>query len=123
MIRKMKTEMNRNKVEEVVSGGEGHEFVMISQPMFKKTEEEVYKSFKDARERLLGEGYKTHEVPLSMDKGFRGLMEHLEMMSKSGAVYFCVGSKADRFCNIEHYIAKKFGLRLLYEDKDMEEEK
>lgn len=101
---------------------------MISQPMRGKTDLEIATVRKNATQYLEDKGYevvntcfkekldrKMDDQPL--DKSIYYLLLSIEIMSKCQAVYFCQGWEEARVCSIEHEIAKKYGLEIIYETK------
>ncbi len=50
------------------------------------------------------------------NNGIYMLGKSLEAMSKVDTVYFCKGWDKARGCQIEHSVAKSYGLHVLYED-------
>ena len=44
------------------------------------------------------------------------LSKSFEVMSMVDAVYFCSGWDKARGCQAEHFVAKSYGLRVIYED-------
>lgn len=44
------------------------------------------------------------------------LAKSLEVMSKCDVVYFCKGWNKARGCQVEHFAAKSYGLKVLYEE-------
>lgn len=105
---------------------------MISQPMKNvRTEAEILETKKRAEETLKSMGYEVVNTyfddewanPENMKK--RGIPESnipvafmaksIEKMAECQAVYFCKGWDETRGCLIEHEIAEKYGLTVLYE--------
>ncbi|MBQ6503096.1 MAG: DUF4406 domain-containing protein [Flexilinea sp.] len=48
--------------------------------------------------------------------GIYYLSNSLRTMSKCDTVYFCRGWNKSRGCQAEHFVAKSYGLHVLYED-------
>ena len=103
---------------------------MISQPMMGKTKREIAKVRERTTQYLENKGFevvntcfkekldrKMDDQPL--DKSIYYLLLSIEIMSKCQAVYFCQGWEESRICSIEHEIAKKYGLEIIYEPIDL----
>lgn len=103
---------------------------MLSQPMGRKSDEEIAAVRERAIKALKSRGFAvvntlftdewySHE---NMEK--RGVVQiplcflakSLEAMSSCIAVYFCKGWEQARGCRIEHEAAKAYGLEIIYED-------
>lgn len=100
---------------------------MISQPMRGKTDLEIATTRKTATQYLEDKGYEVVNTFLkegfdemdaeALDKTIYFLAKSIEKMSECQAVYFCQGWEGARGCQIEHEIAKKYGLEIIYEPK------
>lgn len=102
---------------------------MISQPMKGKSEKEIVETRERALKFLESQGYEfvntlfTDEWynPANMEK--RGvvniplafLAKSLENMANCHVAYFCKDWDTARGCQIEHSVAKAYGLEILYE--------
>ena len=102
--------------------------VMISQPMAGKTDLEIAKVRKKATQYLEDKGFEVVNTFFkegfdrmidvqSFDKSIYFLAKSIEKMSECQAVYFCRGWENTRGCQIEHEVAKKYGLEIIYESK------
>lgn len=102
---------------------------MISQPMAGKTDKEIEKTREKAIKELEKKGFKVINT-LFTDEWYnqeqmreRGVVQiplcflakSLENMSKCHVVYFCKGWGKARGCKIEHEIAKRYDLEIIYE--------
>lgn len=103
---------------------------MLSQPMAGKTDEEIKATREKAIEVLNNKGYDVVNT-LFTDKWYSGesmgkrgvvqiplcfLAKSLENMSLCHTVYFCKGWESTRGCAIEHEAAKRYGLKIIYEE-------
>lgn len=94
--------------------------VFISQKMNGLTEEEVYRTRKNAQEYLVGkygkvdiiESYIHQNVPNDAGRLWY-LGESIKMMEKADGVYFCPGWEEAKGCQIEYEICRIYGLRIL----------
>lgn len=101
--------------------------VMISQPMRGKTDLEIATTHKTATQYLEDKGFEVVNTFFKedfdgmdtkvLDKTIYFLAKSIEKMSECQAVYFCQGWEEARGCQIEHEIAKKYGLEIIYEPK------
>ena len=105
---------------------------MVSQPMAGKTEEEIIATRERAKNNLEALGYEfvntkfTDEWYSQEKMQERGvvniplcfLAKSLENMSLCSAAYFAKGWEKARGCNAEHYVAKAYGVRIIYEAHD-----
>lgn len=103
---------------------------MLSQPMAGKTEEEIVATRERAIKALEALGYEVVNTLFTdewySDKSMKArgveniplcfLAKSLENMSKCDAAYFCRGWQNARGCQIEHEAAKKYGMKIIYED-------
>lgn len=100
--------------------------VMISQPMVGKTGLEIAKVRKKATQYLEDKGFEVVNTFFkegfdrmidvqSFDKSIYFLAKSIEKMSECQVVYFCRGWENTRGCQIEHEVAKKYGLEIIYE--------
>lgn len=102
---------------------------MISQPMAEKTEQEICETREKAIATLEKKGYSVVNT-LFTDEWYspekmreRGVVQiplcflakSLENMSLCHAAYFCKGWEQARGCRIEHEVAEKYGLDVIYE--------
>ena len=106
--------------------------VMISQPMAGKTVEEIRNNRDQAEMAILNTGRFDEVVDTLFDdfsynpKLLRAggvkqvalymLGTALRRMSQCDAVYFCDGWLSARGCQIEHAVAKAYGLETIYEE-------
>lgn len=103
---------------------------MISQPMARKTDDEIVQTRDRALMHLEELGYSTVNT-LFTDEWYskesmeaRGVVQiplcflakSLENMSLCHAAYFCKGWEQARGCRIEHEAAKAYGLEIIYEE-------
>lgn len=111
-------------------GKESMKLAMISQPMTGLQEKEIMQTRQRAASALAGMGYDAVNTYFVNDPWYsavsmkeRGVVHFpllflgaaIEKMSKCTAVYFCRGWQDSRGCQIEHEIAKKYGLECIYE--------
>ena len=103
---------------------------MISQPMNGKSTAEIIETRNRAFQWLQKNGFtventffndKEHENSELVKQGVQHnavffLGKSIEAMSKVDTVYFCRGWDKARGCQAEHFIAKSYGLKVLYED-------
>ncbi|MDO5432956.1 DUF4406 domain-containing protein [Eubacterium sp.] len=103
---------------------------MLSQPMGGKSDAEIKTTREQAIEALTAQGYEVVNT-LFTDEWYsqermeeRGVVQiplcflakSLENMSLCHAVYFCKGWENARGCLIEHEAAKRYGLKIIYEE-------
>lgn len=103
--------------------------VMLSQPMYGKTDAEIMETRERAILALTENGYEIVNT-LFTDEWYsnermeeRGVVQiplcflakSLESMSLCHAVYFCKGWESARGCKIEHEAAAAYGLTIMYE--------
>lgn len=111
---------------------------MISQPMNGISESEIYETWDEASKVLSKQGYEIENTYIKPNENLRHeywkngekyspypadtkniplylLSKSIEKMSKCDAVYFVTGWENARGCQIEHEIAEKYGLKILYE--------
>lgn len=104
--------------------------VMISQPMAGKTNLEIAEVRKKATQYLENKGFEVVNTFFkegfdrmidvqSFDKSIYYLSMAIKMMSECQAVYFCQGWEEARGCQIEHEVAKKYGLEIIHEPMDL----
>lgn len=105
-------------------------YVMISQPLAGKPQQEIIETRDRAFHYLQESGYTVIDTLFSDEwhrEGFRTacgvvnvplcyLAKSLEYMSLCNTVYFCKGWDKARGCCIEHEAAKAYGLEILYEE-------
>jgi hypothetical protein len=99
--------------------------IMISQPMRGLTEEQIVADRSKAIKYAEDNGYDiihSHftEYPEVVSDDCKHVPLHylsksINAMSKCDAVYFCLGYVMSRGCQIEHDIAKVYGLKIIYE--------
>lgn len=103
--------------------------VMIVQPMAGRTDEEILETRNNAIRILEEDGYEILETLFDVsDSSRKGLTENgiikasvyylgrsLQAMSEADAVYFCSGWGSARGCQIEHRVAREYGIPALYE--------
>lgn len=108
---------------------------MLSQPMNGKSDEEIVATREKAIKVLETEGYEivntlfTDEWYSQEQMTQRGVVQipvcflakSIENMSLCHTVYFCKGWEKARGCKIEHDVAVAYGLDVLYEDGDKDE--
>jgi len=110
-------------------------YAMLSQPMAGKTDKEIVGTREKAIAALTAAGYEVVNT-LFTDEWYsnevmteRGVVQiplcflakSLENMSLCHAAYFCKGWEKARGCRIEHEAAKAYGLEILYEAEEGEE--
>lgn len=101
---------------------------MISQPMNGLTDEQIKETREIAIAIIKDSGYEFQDSyfgdtyhkdmdgdPDNINIPIFYLSKSIERMSYCDAVYFCKGWEKARGCVIEHEIAKKYGLRCIYE--------
>lgn len=94
--------------------------VMISQPMRGFSEEHIKKEREKAVVILEKNGYEVvnsyfKDEPEAKNKPIAYLSESIKVMSECDAVYFCKGWEKARGCGIEFFVAKDYGLGILFE--------
>lgn len=103
---------------------------MLSQPMAGMLEEEIIATREKAIKILKSKGYEvvntffTDEWYNKDKMTERGVVQipicflakSLENMSLCHAVYFCEGWETARGCKIEHEVAEKYGMEIIYEE-------
>lgn len=103
---------------------------MISQPMAGFTNSEIWATRNRAIKRLEELGFDTvptffddqwHESSTNGDGvgnlGIWFLGKSIQEMAKCNAIYMCSGWENARGCVVEHIIAQKYGLEIIYEDE------
>lgn len=109
---------------------EPKKFAMLSQPLGRKTDEEIAATRERAIKVLTRKGYDVVNTLFTDDwyktenMKARGVVQiplcflakSLENMSKCHTAYFCKGWENARGCRIEHEAAKAYGLEILYEE-------
>lgn len=102
---------------------------MLSQPMAGKTDEEIVETRERAIKALTEMGYdivntlftdEWYSKESMKDRGVVNipicfLAKSIENMSLCNAAYFCKGWENTRGCVIEHEVAQKYGLTIIYE--------
>lgn len=105
---------------------------MISQPMNGFSEEEIKETRENAIEYLESYGYEVKDTYFDeewanadnmKERGIKNipvafLGKSLEGMSHCDVIYFCKGWHKARGCKIEHEVAKKYKIGIIYEDPD-----
>lgn len=96
--------------------------VMISQPMNGKTEEQI----KNIRNEIIAKFNKMHievidtlftdEPPADCNIAIYYLGKSICAMKDIDALYMCNGWREARGCQIEHEVAMKYGIKILYSD-------
>ena len=103
---------------------------MLSQPMGRKTDEEIFATREKAIAALTELGYDVVNTLFTDEWYSREKMEErgvvqiplcflaksLENMSLCHAAYFCKGWENARGCKIEHDAAAAYGLKIIYEE-------
>lgn len=100
---------------------------MISQPMGGKTDKEILAVKNEAVKWLYDHNYRILTTFFNFNhdelenKGYKNiglyyLAKSLESMSACDTVYFCNGWESARGCYIEHEVAVKYGLELIYQE-------
>ena len=103
---------------------------MLSQPMAGKSEREIVETRERAVAALEAMGYEVVNTLFTDEWYSREKMEErgvvnipicflaksLENMSLCDAAYFCKGWHDARGCNIEHMVAARYGMKILYEE-------
>lgn len=102
---------------------------MLSQPMAGKTELEIKETREKAVKELKSKGFEvvntlfTDEWYSQKSMKARGVVQiplmflakSLENMANCHVAYFCAGWENTRGCKIEHEVAEKYGLEIIYE--------
>lgn len=96
--------------------------VMISQPMKGRTEKQI----KEERKRIVDNFEKMHievidtmfteEAPENCNAAVYYLGKSISAMKDIDALYMCDGWRETRGCIIEHEVAMKYGIKILYSD-------
>lgn len=95
--------------------------VMISQPMNGISEDEIVKTYKNARVKLTRKGYEVVDQYLRQCETINPIAclgLSIETMAECKAVYFCNGWENARGCQIEHAVAENYGLECIYEGRE-----
>lgn len=102
--------------------------VMISQPMYGLTADDIAETKARATKDIENMGYTVvnslfdedyfseEDLECVQHKSLFFLAQALEVMSMCDAVYFCKGWEDTRGCQIEHKAAEAYGLAILYEE-------
>lgn len=96
--------------------------LMISQPMYKKTNEQIRKERDQLVKNLEAKGYEVIDTiideaaPNVSDEAIYYLSKSIELLSKVDAVYFMKGWEKARGCKIEHEVAVEYNKQLFYEN-------
>lgn len=96
--------------------------VMISQPMKGKTDEQI----REERNKIVEQFNKMHievidtlfkeEAPKDCNEAVYYLGKSIESMKDIDALYMCDEWRQARGCNIEHQVAREYGIKILYSD-------
>jgi len=96
--------------------------VMISQPMRNKTEEqirtereEIIEKFKKMHIEVINTLF-TEEAPQDCNIAVYYLGKSISAMKNIDALYMCDNWRQARGCQIEHEVAKSYGIKILYSD-------
>lgn len=106
--------------------------VMISQPIEGRNEQEIENTYKRACKKLEAQGHqiiynyaidkedlyetlKEYYGTVILNPELRLLVDSLDSMSVSEAVYFCKDWEKSRHCRLEHKSAQEYGLKIIYE--------
>lgn len=96
--------------------------VMISQPMNGKTEEQIKKEREEIIEKFsklhieVKDTIFTEEAPKDCNVAVYYLGKSISAMKDIDAIYMCDGWREARGCIIEHEVATKYGIKILYSD-------
>lgn len=101
--------------------------VMISQPMYGKTNEQIRRERADVVKRLEADGFEvidniiSENPPRNSDEAMFYLAKSIELMSTVDVVYFMQGWHKARGCMIEHQICQNYGKQTMYTWYDSED--
>ena len=96
--------------------------VMISQPMNGRTEEQIKKERQEIVDKFNKMHIKvidtlfTEEAPQDCNVAVYYLGKSISAMKDIDALYMCNGWREARGCQIEHEVAMKYGIKILYSD-------
>lgn len=95
--------------------------IMISQPMSGKTEQQIRKERKDLANKLMDEGYEVIDTIFNFEdvkanKFVYYLAKSIEAMSIADCIIFMKGWEKARGCIIEHDIAQKYEIPIMYDN-------
>lgn len=108
-----------------MDGGKMMKKVMISQPMNGISEDEIVKTYKNARVKLTRKGYEVVDQYLRQCETINPIAclgLSIETMAECQAVYFCNGWEDARGCRIEHEVAEEYGVDIIYAEDEEEPE-
>ncbi len=94
--------------------------VMISQPMNGKTEEQIKKEREEIIEKFsklhieVKDTIFTEEAPKDCNVAVYYLGKSISAMQDIDALYMCDGWRDARGCKIEHEVAKRYEIKILY---------
>lgn len=100
------------------------ERAMVSQPMAGLSEEVIRKNREGAVKLLEEQGYEVLDTVFEYDKSLLhnvvqmpvfSLSKAIETMSRCHVIYFLADLEHARGCRIEHEIAVRYGLKIMYE--------
>lgn len=94
---------------------------MISQPMKRKTNEQIKEERKALVSELENEGYEVldsvfDEAPKNVDEAIWFLSKSIEYLAQADVVFFMKGWQYARGCKIEHEVAIEYGKKVIYEN-------
>lgn len=95
--------------------------IMISQPMKRKTNEQIKEERKALVSELENEGYEVldsvfDEAPKNVDEAIWFLSKSIEYLAQADVVFFMKGWQYARGCKIEHEVAIEYGKKVIYEN-------
>ena len=95
--------------------------IMISQPMKRKTNEQIKEERKALVSELENEGYEVldsvfDEAPKNVDEAIWFLSKSIEYLAQADVVFFMKGWEYARGCKIEHEVAIEYGKKVIYEN-------
>lgn len=96
--------------------------VMISQPMYGKTDEQIRLERENLVELLELEGLEvvdtiiSEDAPKDMDEAIYYLAKSIKYIGKVDCVFFMKGWEKARGCKIEHQVAVEYGKQVKYEN-------
>lgn len=97
--------------------------VMITLPIEERDKQEIEDTYIEACEKLEAQGHQIiYDYTIESDihivfkqPKLRPLVDSLDSMSMSEAVYFCKDWKKSRHCRIVHEVAVQYGIGRMYE--------
>lgn len=93
--------------------------IMISQPMFGKTEQEIIEERQELIKQLENEGHEVMDTiiketaPNHTNAGLWYLAKSIEMMSEADAVVFMPGWENARGCKLERACAEAYNIKII----------